>query len=166
MQDVFNSVLPVATLLLGAGLANFLKLSELRKSLRLDAADQLGEIPALLWNKSDRDGWLKMNAAVSRLVIRLSLAGIHPDLIARVRASALGFWNSVHEVGDDEQGEIWSVGDAANEEWTEASLVVAELLGVNSAIKSWRIGRRVRRQLRKWDEADQAMLASAGAAGQ
>ena len=105
MQEVFNSLLPVATLVLGAGLANFLKLSELRKNLRLEAGDQLGELPALLWNKSDRDGWLKMNSALSRLVIRLILAGVHPDLTERVRISALGFWNSVHVVGDDERGE-------------------------------------------------------------
>jgi hypothetical protein len=45
----------VATLLLGAGLANFPKLSELRKNLRLDAADQLAELPALLcgWRTTD-----------------------------------------------------------------------------------------------------------------
>ncbi len=165
MQDVFNSILPVVTLLLGAGLANLLKLSELRKSLRLDAADQLGDLPALLWNKVDPDGWLRMNAAVSRLAIRLSLAGVHPDLTERVRVSAIEFWRSVHVVGDDDRGEVWSVSESSNEEWTNASSVVAELLGTNSAIKSWWIGRRVQRQLKKWDEADEALLASVGKTG-
>ena len=137
MQDAFNSILPVATLLLGAGLANFLKLSELRKRLRLDAADQLAELPALLWNKTEPDAWLKMNAAASRLSIRLNLAGVHPDITERVRDSAIVFWQSVHVVGQDDEGDVWSVGESSDETWTEASAVVAELLGTNSGIKSW-----------------------------
>jgi hypothetical protein len=58
MSDAIDSILPVATLLLGAGLANFLKFTELRRSLRLDAADQLAELSTLLWNKTDPDATL------------------------------------------------------------------------------------------------------------
>lgn len=161
MQDAFNSILPVATLLLGAGLANFLKLSELRKSLRLDAADLLAELPALLWDKTEPDGWIKMNAAASRLSIRLNLAGVHPDLTERVRDSAIAFWQSVHVVGQDRNGDdVWSVGENSGETWEEASAIVAELLGTNSGIKSWWLGRRARKLLEKWDQDEQALIAS------
>lgn len=160
MHDVFNSILPVATLLLGAGLANFLKLSELRNSLRLDAADQLADLPPLLWNRTSPDAWLAMNAAVSRLTIRLNLVGVHSELTARVQDSAIAFWESVHVVGQDDQGDVWSVGESADETWTEASAVVAELLGTNSQLKRWRISRRTRRLLKRWDELDRALLAS------
>lgn len=166
MHDAFDSILPVATLLLGAGLANFLKLSELRKNLRLDAADQLAELPALLWNKTDPDVWLKMNAAVSRLSNRLNLAGVHPDLTERVRGSAIAFWQSVHVIGQNDEGAVWSVGESSDETWTEASAVVAELLGTNSRIKSWWVGRRVRKLLKKWDEQEQALLASLDKTGE
>lgn len=165
MQDVFNSILPVATLLIGAGLANFLKFSELRKSLRLDAADQLAELPALLWDKAGPDAWLKMNAAASRLSIRLNLAGVHPDLTERVRDSAIVFWQGVHVIGQSDEGDVWSVDDSSGEDWTEASAVVAELLGTNSRIKSWWLGRRARKLLKKWDEDEQALLASIGETG-
>lgn len=166
MHYVFDSILPVATLLLGAGLANFLKLSELRKNLRLDAADQLAELPALLWSKTDPDAWLKLNAAVSRLSIRLNLAGVYPDMTERVRVSAIAFWQSVHVMGQDDEGDVWSVGETSGETWTEAPAVVAELLGTNSRIKSWWVGRRARKLLRKWDADEQALLASAGKTGE
>lgn len=162
MQNAFDSIFPVATLLLGAGLANFLKLSELRKNLRLDAADQLAELPALLWNKTDPDAWLKMNAAVGRLAIRLNLAGVHPHTIERVRVSAIAFWQSVHVVGQDDEGDVWSVGESPGEAWSEISAAVAEQLATNSRTKSWWLGRRVRTLLKKWDEDEQALLASIG----
>src|SRR5690349_4667047 len=98
MDDALGSLLPVATLLLGAGLANLLKFSELRRNLCLDAADQLAEMPALLWDKADPDAWINLNVALGRLSIRLNLAGIHPDLTDRVRDSATAFWRSAHVV--------------------------------------------------------------------
>lgn len=160
MDDAFNSLLPVATLLLGAGLANFLKITELRRNLRLDAADQLAELPALLWNKTDPDAWLNLNTAVSRLTIRLSLAGIHSDLIDRLQDSAIKFWQSVHVVGQDDDGDVWTVGEWPGETWEEASSVVAELLGTNSRIETLWLSRRVRKFLKRWDEQEKALLAS------
>jgi hypothetical protein len=165
MPDAFDSLLPVATLLLGAGLANLLKFSELRRGLRLDAADQLAEIPALLWNKADPDSWIKLNSALSRLSIRLNLAGVHPDLIERVQDSAIAFWSSAHVVDQNDEGDIWTVGEDAGETWAEASTVVAELLGTNSRVKSWWVSRRVRRLLKMWDEQERALLASVEKAG-
>lgn len=160
MQHVFDSMLPVATLLLGAGLANLLKLSEIRKHQRLDAADQLASLPSFLWDKEDSGAWIKMNAAVSRLAIRLNLAGVHPDLTERVRTSAIEFWNSVHPAGEDEQGQVWSVGEDPHETWTEISAVVAELLGTNSRVMGWWLGLRARRLLNEWDDAEQALIRS------
>lgn len=113
---------------------------------RLDAADQLGDLPAFLWNKTDSDAWLKMNAAVRRLAITLDLAGF--DLTERLRASAIAFWERVHTSLD------------------EISAVVAELLGTNRRIKSWWVGRRVRRLLHEWDHAEQALLRSIDKSGE
>ena len=160
MQDAFDSILPVVTLLLGAGLANFLKLSELRRSLRLDAADQLAQLPTLLWNKTDPDAWLTMSAAVSRLAIRLNLAGIHPELVARLQDSAIAYSNSIHVVGQDSDGDVWTVGEDSAETWTEVSTIVAELLGTSSRISSWWFGRRALKHLKFWDQQEQALLAS------
>lgn len=160
MPNVVNAVFPVATLLLGAGLANFLKLSELRRTLHLDAADQLAELPARLWNKKDPDAWLAMNTAVSRLIVRLNLAGIHPELSERTRRSAIAFWESVHIIGQDEHGDVWSVDEDAHETWDEMSALVAELLGTNSRAKSWLIDRRARRLLEKWDADEESLFAS------
>jgi len=160
MRDSFDSILPVATLLLGAGLANFLKLSELRRNLCLDAADQLAELPAFLLNKTGPNAWLEMNAAVSRLSIRLNLAGVHPRLTERVRLSALSVWHSVHVIGQNDEGDVWSVGEGSGDTWNEASAIVAEILGTNSRIKSWWFSRRSRKFLEKWDEHEQAMLGS------
>jgi hypothetical protein len=160
MRDAFDSILPVATLLLGAGLANYVKLTELQRNLRLDAADQLADLPALLWDKTGHDAWLKVNTAVSRLVIRLNLAGVHPDLTERVRDSAVSFWHSVHAVGQNDDSDVWSVGEHSGETWMEVSAVVAELLGTNNRIRSWWIGRRAAKLMKKWDEQERALLAS------
>jgi hypothetical protein len=160
MADAIESLIPVATLLLGAGLANLLKFTELRRSLRLDAADQLAEVPALLWNKSDPNAWIKMNAAMSRLAIRLNLAGVHPELTERLQKSASAFWHSVYSMGHDDEGEVWGVGTAADETWTEISTLVADLLSTNSRVRAWWISRRARRLLKMWDEHEKALLAS------
>jgi hypothetical protein len=161
MPDALDSLLPVATLLLGAGLANLLKFTELRRSLRLDAADQLAGMPALLWNKTDPEAWINVNTALSRLSIRLSLAGVHPDLIERVEDHAMAFWHSVHVAGQDDAGEdVWAVGENSRETWDETSGVVARLLGTSSRARSWWYSRGMRRQLRVWDAQEAALLAS------
>ena len=160
MHEAFNTVLPILTLLLGAGLANFIKFSELRKSLRLDAADQLAELSPLLWSRGERDGWQRLNVAVSRLSIRLNLAGVHPDLVERLRASAIDFWQSAYVIGQDDDGDVWTADENVHDTWTEMSAVVAELLGTNSRIKSWWLGRRASELLRTWDEKVAALDAS------
>lgn len=160
MNEAFNSLLPVATLLLGAGLANFLKINELRRSLRLDAADQLAALPTLLWDKTTPNASQNLHTAVGRLTIRLSLAGIHPDLVERIRDVAFKFWRNVHVIGENDDGDVWSVNEWAGEEWEEASTVVAEVLSTNNRIEAWLFSRRVRRFLKKWDEQDQALIAS------
>lgn len=160
MADAFNSVLPVATLIIGAGMANFLRFSELRMNLRRDAADRLAELPGMLWNRTDPDAWLKANAATAQLVIRMNLAGVHPDLTGRFEEAAIGFWRSVHQIGRDEDGEIWVASETASESWTEISGLVAELLGTNSRIKAWWIGRRARSLLGKWDVEEATLLSS------
>lgn len=48
----------------------------------------------------------------------------------------------------------------------EISAVVAELLGTNRRIKSWWVGRRVRRLLHEWDHAEQALLRSIDKSGE
>lgn len=166
MRDAFDSILPVATLILGAGLANFLKFSELRRSIRLEAADQLAALPVLLWDKTDPEAWLKLNAATSRLSIRLNVAGVHPDLAERLRDSAIVFWRSVHVVGHDEDGDIWVIGESADESWNEKVAVVAEILGTNSRIRSWWLGRRAQKLVEKWDRADKAVIASVSGPGE
>lgn len=107
MEAAFNTVLPVITLLLGAGLGNYLKLSELNKRLRLDAADQLADLTPFMWDATSPDAWLRFNVAVSRLAIRLNLAGLHPDLVARVKESVEAFLaqRSLPSVRDDD-GEV------------------------------------------------------------
>lgn len=161
MPDAVDALIPVATLFLGAGLANFLKFTELRRSLRLDAADQLAARPTLLWDKTSPGAWIDLNVALSRLWIRLSLAGIHDDLIERLDKHATAFWQSVHVVGQGDDGEdIWTVGEDAHESWDETSGVVARILGTNSRVKSWWISRKLRRLLKGWDETEAALLAS------
>jgi len=69
-------------------------------------------------------------------------------------------------IGRNDEGDVWSVGESSDETWAEASAVVAELLSTNSRIRSWWVGRRVRRLLNKWDEDEQALLASLDKTGE
>lgn len=105
--------------------------------MRLDASDQLAQLPALLWNKHATDARLELDTALSRLLIRLSLAGVHPVIAGRVRDVALAFWRSVHLVDHHVEGEVWVVDHSPSEMWTEVPAAVAEILSTNSRIKSW-----------------------------
>lgn len=129
MQDAFSSLFPVVTLLLGACLSNFLKLSELRRTMRLDAADQLAEPPAHLWNKTDPDAWIRLSTALSRLSIRLDLAGVDPELSERVRSGAVAFWRTVKVVAKTTKATSGGAGQESDETWTEASAIVRSSWG-------------------------------------
>lgn len=137
-----------------------LKLTENRRLLRLDAADQLAEIPALLWEKDDPEAWMTLRIALDRLSIRLNLVGVHPSLTDRLHDAAVAFWESLHVVGEGDHGDVWAPGQLSYETWTEVSGVVALVLATNNRIGSWWVDQRMRKQLRLWDEQEQAVLAS------
>lgn len=141
MHDALRHALPIVTLLLGAGLANFLKVSELRKPLRLDAADQLVELPALPWNKTEpqrvaedeRGGEPPVDQAESGRRAPGPDGGHAPSRSGR--ASTLSARTIRRRL----------VGRGRSDEtWTEVSAVVAELLGTNRRIRSYLEGPRKR----------------------
>jgi hypothetical protein len=143
MGDWVNTLLPIFTLLLGAGWGNLLKRGELRNAMRLEAADQLAELPAKLWSKGEPDDWVRMNTAVDRLTMRLGLAGVPTVVAAKLAAAASEFWDDVHELDAGAHGDELAVGTAVKDSWDGIAAAVGELLSSSNPWQRREIVKRV-----------------------
>lgn len=137
MGDLFDTALPIVTLVLGAFLASFGRRSQVRDTMRLEAADMLVELPALLWARGQDGAWRAFETARDRLVIRLNIAGVPRHMVTHFTASAQHFWDNVIE---DDEPEPWIRG-VDMEPWTVSSALMADYLGTSNPFRRWRIRR-------------------------
>lgn len=142
MKDLFDTLLPILTLLLGSWLTWWVSRSDTRSAMRLEAADLLAELPGAMWDRED-GAWLRLNTAAERLRTRLCLAGVHPDLASLLAKSAQHFWRSA-ELHMTDDGEEWIVMRADSEDWNNFSGWVAHWLLTGSRFNRWRM-------MRTWD---------------
>lgn len=119
MGDLLDTALPIVTLVLGAFLANFGRRSQVRDTMRLEAADMLVELPTLLWAKGQDDAWRAFETARDRLVIRLNMAGVPRQMVTHVATGAQHFWDNV--IADDEPEPYIMAPDM--QPWTVTSVV-------------------------------------------
>lgn len=137
MADVFDTLLPIVTLLIGAGWGNFIKRSELRTTMRIEAADLLADLPTYLWATGGEDDWVNLNAALDRVAVRLQLAGVPAVLMSDFKISAITFWRNI-ESGPTDNGRTLYVGDdAVARRWSTLSVYISEYLGRPNAVRRW-----------------------------
>lgn len=134
MTDWFDKVLPIATLVIGAGGTNFLKRGELRRAAVLEAGDQLGELPSYMWAKGHENGWIELNNAIERLTVRLSLAGVPDEMTVELASAARWFWRSVEE-HDVPEGTVLGVDHDADRRWRRASAYVSSYLRAGNPVR-------------------------------
>jgi hypothetical protein len=102
----FDHLLPIITLLLGAGIGWIVKRSDTRRTEALEAGDILSELPNYVWRQGGDESWINLQVFLSRVRIRLRAAGV-PDVVAmEVRRAAVQHWRGVHEVDDDYGSDI------------------------------------------------------------
>ena len=139
MSDLFDTVLPIVTLVLGAFLASFGRRSQVRDTMRLEAADMLVELPTLLWAKGRDGAWRAFETARDRLVIRLKWPGCLGTWSPTSRQALSISWDNVIE--DDEPEPYIMSPDM--QPWTITSAFMADYLGTNNPFRRWRIRRAV-----------------------
>ena len=138
--------LPVISLFVGAWLTGRTKKADVRGTMRIEAADLMADIPALLWKKGNDGDWLNVRTGLDRLRFRLCLAGLPPTVARYLVESGLQFWHAL-EWGEDvgPEGESgWIIYREDSADWNRVEDAVAQWLADN-----WRL----RRQLRLWREA-------------
>jgi hypothetical protein len=146
--DVFNAVLPVVTLLIGAWLTSANKRSEVRNTMRLEAADLLAELPIVAWTKGGEGDLLNLEKALSRLGARLSLAGMPAEMIAEMSDRSKAFWHGVYET--EHRADPWAVDVDLGDFFTTMTAYVGDWLGTNSRIRRVLIERDFHEQRVGW----------------
>jgi hypothetical protein len=149
MSDAFDTLLPIITLLIGAGLGSFVKRGELRTTMRLEAADQLAELPTFLWATGGSEDWVNLNAALDRLAIRLRLAGVPGVLMEEFKHTAIAFWEGVEPIFSNEDGPVYATDAAVLTRWTTVSVYIGEHLARSNSVRRWIAGRAATRSLRE-----------------
>jgi hypothetical protein len=133
VKDTFDAVLPVLTLILGAWLARWTKKSDVRSAMRIESADLLADLPSKLWAKGGDDDWVNLNAALSRLSIRLAMTGLPSAMATALADSAITFWRAVEEAHTPE-GVMMIINSPDDAAWLRMSALVSDWLSTNSAI--------------------------------
>lgn len=117
--DLWDRLLPVGTLLLGAALARVSRRAEARRV----AAEQLAELQRRVWTKGGEEDWLDLQVYLGRLRVALSTAGVPTRVIRRLKTAAEQLWEALVHSGDPDIG--WYVHgdeDKALDQATEAVL--------------------------------------------
>lgn len=139
VKDTFNTILPVLTLVLGAWLARWTKKSDVRSTMRIEAADLLADLPSRLWQQGGDDDWLNLKTAISRLSVRLAMTGLPTPIVTALGESAITFWYGVEQVHPDDTS--LSLRPDKSKDWDRMSELVSEWLSTNSGIRRWTIER-------------------------
>ncbi len=98
--EFLDRVLPVITLLLGAGVARVGKKSEWRHR----AAEELAEIDRHVWKKGGEDDFIDLQVYLGRLTVGLRKAGVPWTLVRGVRDAAVVAWTNVRQEEDGTWG--------------------------------------------------------------
>jgi hypothetical protein len=97
---LLDRLLPVATLLLGAGIARLGKRSDAKRV----AAEQLAELRRFVWQKGGEDDWLNLQVFLGRLTVALRTAGVPQRLVSDLNKATRAHWHSVEDSGDPDAG--------------------------------------------------------------
>lgn len=139
MSETFQTLLPIVTLLIGAWLTGRTKKADVRSNMRLEAADLLADVPALLWQKGTDGDWTRLTTGLDRLRFRLCLAGLPPKVAQRLVDGGQEFWTHVEwQEGIGPEGEDgWTVTTTYTEAWQKASEIVVQWLADNWRLRRW-----------------------------
>jgi len=149
MKDAFTTVLPIVTLLIGAWLTGRTKKADVRGQMRLEAADLLADLPALLWKKGDDEDWVNVSNAIERLRFRLCLAGMNPKVAEGLAQGAGHFWEHTEWLAEGPDGtSCWIITNEHAADWHRNSAIVVKWLADNWRIRRWILLRRQARKMK------------------
>lgn len=117
-MDVFDRILPVVTLLLGAATTFLLQRSNSGYSRRVAAGDLLADMRRQVWSKDSADGWVQLQVYLGRLRVHLREVAVPEAIIGSLSDAAEAFWKATED--DPEHGLVLVNGRAAEEELDRA----------------------------------------------
>jgi hypothetical protein len=117
-MDVFDRILPIVTLLLGALSTFFLQRSNSGYSRRVAAGDLLADLRRQVWSKYTPEGWVQLQVYLGRLRVHLREVAVPELVISSLSDAAEAFWNATEEEPD--HGLILTNGDAISAELDRA----------------------------------------------
>ncbi|MEU8313696.1 hypothetical protein [Micromonospora sp. NPDC049033] len=103
---LLQQLLPVGTLLLGAGIASLGRRNESRRK----AAELLVEIDRKVWTKGGDGDWLDLQVYLGQLEVALRSAGVPQRLVDDLSRAAVAHWRAAEHSGDPDVG-LYILGD-------------------------------------------------------
>lgn len=138
LADTVDQVLPVITLLIGAGLTRVGKRGEARRV----AGEQMAELHRPLWTKGGEGDYIDLRVFLGRLHVALRAAGVPERLAKELRDAALQYWQAIEyhpEMGDGDEGGWGITHGRAHERFETAEAAVLDWLD-----RPWHLVRRAR----------------------
>lgn len=117
-MEVFDRVLPIVTLLLGAASTFFLQRSNSGYSRRVAAGDLLADMRRQVWSRDLSDGWVQLQVYLGRLRVHLREVGVPEIIISSLSDASEAFWNATEE--DPEHGIVLVGGGVISAELDRA----------------------------------------------
>lgn len=124
MSDGLFTVIGVV---LGSGLTYFARRSDVRQTMRLEAADMLANFPMVLWGEAPGGTYLGYRVELERLGTRLRMAGMPESMAMTVERCALQFREALQQVSTDE-GPAMVVHEAQDKAWNQIQSEAARWL--------------------------------------
>lgn len=137
MDQVLNAVIPLVSVLIGAGLTRWQGSWSRVATAKDQARELLAEHPNRVWDKTPT-GWLSLQVYLSRLRGPLRTAGVPLATYKRFGDAAVSFWEAVRPIPDD-PGDAYIHDNAVEENFKS---LVEQLYAVLEAEPRWRRWRR------------------------
>ena len=109
MSDALQTVVPVATLLLGTWIGWLLKRVDTRRAAQIDAGDTLAEVPRYMWTRGADGDYLNLQVFLGRLRIRLKAAEVPAPEIATLVEAVTKAWSGLHQAEGPDSEYAWTM---------------------------------------------------------
>lgn len=140
MNDWFDKLLPVGTLIIGGLLGWAVQRDAARREARIAAGDLLAEVRRPVWTKGGENDWVDLQVFLGKLRVRLLGAGVAPEVVDWVVGAADQHWQHVeYEPSAESLVLRGKAGDGLDEASTAAQ---AWLVGRWRPIERRRLRRR------------------------
>lgn len=127
MLAVIDTLIPVATLIVGFFLSQMPKRTEARRT----AGEKLAELRRHVWEKGTDSEWLDLQVYLGQLRVALRLAGVSAPSVSELLNAANAFWEKVEHSGDE------SVGWVNMDNETTGRLAAAEEAVLKALDRGW-----------------------------